>query len=275
VAAKFSDLSDINSHMTIKKGLCIFCGSPFTSDNPRAKEDVFPKWFQKYTRSQKTPVFIHIGDGTPVRSLVFSELFAGQVCHACNSKWMSRLEDRMKPHLIPLIDGQEKRALDWRTCQWIAAWVFKTSLMLHSASTLPQVIPIEHYQTIHQVRAIPRCVVVSIAPINNPEANFWIQSRAWSTNLQVPLSNDEKNLLTREGYRICMRFGHLATRVIYLPLNDLSFMDANDAISLVRPVSRKGVNWNLQNQIEHLKEMDESLFLVDGIQRLRKQPLSF
>jgi hypothetical protein len=51
------------------------------------------------------------------------------VCEQCNNGWMSRLENRVRPHLEPLLTGQP-RVLDAEAQTTISTWAVKTTMVL-------------------------------------------------------------------------------------------------------------------------------------------------
>jgi hypothetical protein len=51
------------------------------------------------------------------------------VCEQCNNGWMSRLENRVRPHLEPLLTGQP-RVLDAEAQTTISTWAVKTAMVL-------------------------------------------------------------------------------------------------------------------------------------------------
>lgn len=104
---------------------CIFCSNPANS-----REHIWADWLKAYVpRTQinhgQERTWIH-EDGRLTRSL---EHRSGDprsrklkiVCASCNNNWMSRIQERAKPILIPLIRG-EPCALDADAQRVISGW---------------------------------------------------------------------------------------------------------------------------------------------------------
>jgi hypothetical protein len=110
---------------------CAFCNA---SDAPLNREHVWPSWIQAVLESRvKVPIKDEstlvsgqrrqrAWDDRPYRLKVRA------VCRGCNGGWMSRLEERAKPLLTPLMQGMP-RALEPSHQEVIATWGFKTAAM--------------------------------------------------------------------------------------------------------------------------------------------------
>jgi hypothetical protein len=120
------------SHKTSTKGsaaprLCIFCQQP----KPMSKEHIWGDWLKTHIPQtmnkhnmqavrinrpgeQNTGnIFLRAGD--PLRSTV------RVVCVDCNNQWLSEIQNRVKPFLIPLIKGQ-RTVLGPEAQLRVAAW---------------------------------------------------------------------------------------------------------------------------------------------------------
>lgn len=111
--------------MSKPRKLCIFCGG-----HSITKEHMWPDWLRNYIprtktqfHSQKAIVFrastqakttTHTGD--PHSSRV------RRVCQSCNNGWMSELQTRAKPILVPLING-ERCTLRRQNQLVLASWI--------------------------------------------------------------------------------------------------------------------------------------------------------
>jgi hypothetical protein len=71
------------------------------------------------------------------RKHAFDSFREGRVCSQCNAGWMSDLENKAKPILLPLI-GQERTifGLSEPACLIAARWAIKTAVILSYASPL-------------------------------------------------------------------------------------------------------------------------------------------
>lgn len=104
--------------------LCIFCNKR----RPKAEEDVISQWLsdELHSTGQVTTEFITQMPGQPrmSRSQTFGNLATlklHRVCHDCNNGWMSNLEKKTAPILIPMIRG-ETHELTIEDQRQIAAW---------------------------------------------------------------------------------------------------------------------------------------------------------
>jgi hypothetical protein len=105
--------------------ICIFCSNPANS-----REHIWANWLKDYVpRTQinydeariwvnadgrKEPSLRHRAGDPRSRSLRI-------VCAACNNGWMSRMQERAKPILVPLIRGED-RTLDAKEQGAVSGW---------------------------------------------------------------------------------------------------------------------------------------------------------
>lgn len=121
---------------------CTFCGER----GPRAREDVIPQWVAAEVGGS-APIRVeqaHAQDGhahrLPTRQMGSVAAFKyPDVCHDCNTGWMSDLEEQAKPILLPMIRGQQT-SLSTDGLGIVAFWSIKTALM---------------FDAFHQPRKIP------------------------------------------------------------------------------------------------------------------------
>ena len=103
---------------------CIFCGKPGLT-----REHVWADWLKKYVRKdmkEHSALFaiVHPTHSEPHRKKRSGDLQSRRlrvVCKDCNTGWMSRLQEKAKPHLLPLIQG-EVTALDVSAQTIISSW---------------------------------------------------------------------------------------------------------------------------------------------------------
>lgn len=103
---------------------CIFCGG-----RPLSKEHVWDNWMKQYIPRDlpTTETYSAIVHQTHKESKAYSQPGDPHsrrlrvVCEPCNSGWMSRLQERAKPLLIPLIKG-DSTTLDLETQHVVSAW---------------------------------------------------------------------------------------------------------------------------------------------------------
>jgi hypothetical protein len=115
---------------------CIFCGR----DDEPSNEDAWPKWLTallKIPDGLTQTTYIATTDGfqrqLPTTDKVPARLTRA-VCLRCNNGWLSRLEDRTRPVLAPLVIG-EPCSLSIANQELLATWAIKTALT--TQQTLP------------------------------------------------------------------------------------------------------------------------------------------
>jgi hypothetical protein len=246
---------------------CLFCGKDL--QGCRSKEHIFPQWLQRHLgiHGQKlySTLYSTSGEIASIREFNFSRLVSGLVCTECNNNWLSGIEVRTKPLLIPLIDGTFDGVLSYEKCHLITEWVYKTALTLNSVLQTGRVVPDEHYSALYKRRAIPAFVIVSAASFDGKDELFWIQNQNWLGRFD---GVQPKELEQRFGktYRIIMRFGKFMTRVHCWPYDDWTLFDYHtDGIRYLWPTNPKGVTWPPSRSIGDLQQLDESLSVINWL----------
>lgn len=112
---------------------CPFCGLP----GKRSKEHVWPSWLSAEMhrlaramhavpgRQYRVRIGTQFGERTAERLDVVSR----QVCKRCNETWMSALENRVKPLILPMLEDFPT-SLSATAQQVIATWAAKMSMTL-------------------------------------------------------------------------------------------------------------------------------------------------
>lgn len=110
--------------------LCLFCSS-----NADSVEDAWPLWLGGLFKGERPmPVQAErYGVSLPSWSTYQPKLPIRCVCKPCNNGWMSRLENRVRPHLEPLLTGP--RVLDADAQTTISIWAVKTAMVLEGKDT--------------------------------------------------------------------------------------------------------------------------------------------
>jgi hypothetical protein len=104
---------------------CIFCGgTPLTHEHMYANwlRNYIPRVLKNYTSMSAVVDPTH---SVPTRRTIGGDPHSKRlyvVCEKCNNKWMSRLQNRAKVYLLPLILGQPT-ALDTKAQEIVAAWI--------------------------------------------------------------------------------------------------------------------------------------------------------
>lgn len=108
---------------------CIFC-----TNEADSKEDMFPRWMLARVKTRQK-LSRRIGDAEPVLT-DDQEVRIPCVCTPCNTGWMSKLETKCKPIMVPLLEDiwhplnrDQQKAL----CEW----AFKTAMVNDSIQEKP------------------------------------------------------------------------------------------------------------------------------------------
>jgi hypothetical protein len=114
-----------------RRGTCAFCGSR----GPLTKEDAWPRWLNKQLppSAPGTALDLSLQGNEVVRAsrrtvTSYNTARVAGFCKACNNGWMSELEMRAAPLLLPMIRGQ-RTSLDPKEQAVVAEWVTKTALV--------------------------------------------------------------------------------------------------------------------------------------------------
>lgn len=143
---------------------CLFCNREFDPAAGREKtgEHVFGDWLRPHFEIPGSP-------GTQVRwnasSTGDQELWSYKtypadrtvkgVCGECNNGWLSNMETRVKPHLLPALRSRKRRRSFGEGAQSIfSAWAYKTALVVGVKGGRAS-IPIRHLHDFHEERKPP------------------------------------------------------------------------------------------------------------------------
>lgn len=130
--------------MKIQRKTCIFCakGKSFKS-----REHVFPRWLLENLNYKNNPQpFFSTEFNTITDNFVdstsnefakfnFDNFLSPYICDDCNKGWMSNLECKIKPLILPLINGEKKlEDLSKVEKRMIARWSVKTTCVIESVN---------------------------------------------------------------------------------------------------------------------------------------------
>jgi hypothetical protein len=115
--------------------ICLFCQQSGLLE----KEHAYPDWVLNLLPGEKVGTSYYVSSKLPnmVRTWVTKEhtgVTVKAVCQTCNQGWMSRLEERAKTVLSPLLLGKGGRDLTGQDAALIVAWALKTSVVFDAAS---------------------------------------------------------------------------------------------------------------------------------------------
>jgi hypothetical protein len=114
---------------------------------------VFPDWILRHFQIGDhviAPQVWNSGEATsPVRRDPLDRFTLGEICVECNTGWMSRLEEKLKPPLLALSNGERHLTdLTHGEQSIVSRWAVKTGLVLHAATYSATVIPRALYSTL-------------------------------------------------------------------------------------------------------------------------------
>jgi hypothetical protein len=189
---------------------CVFCGG-----TPVTAEHVWPAWLrtvlpQPIVAPHRRTVQL---DGVAQPDVTYPQRVFEQrvrlVCAVCNNGWMSELETANKPFLDAALHGRG-RQLHQRGQERLAAWAFKTALMINCTfrehrSGVPQ----SHYDYLYTHRAPPSDVAIWLASYDGEQpAAAFSSGMAISRPGERVDSHDAPNV-----YTITFTLGPLALQV--------------------------------------------------------------
>lgn len=176
---------------------CPFCGS----QEGRTKEHVWPQWLRASPgatqllqdatgkRSPNLRAFIvrdengtyqSSSEALPQLAELLPEVSVG-VCKACNTGWMSQLENETRSLLLPSLVGQLPISLSLEDQALLAAWATKT-FMTYSLTLGQQSNPFSgrDYREMREGRALPASTHVWLFSACSRWAQVGIQVKTWA-----------------------------------------------------------------------------------------------
>lgn len=166
-----SDSGGLTLLAAARRAGCAFCGS-----RPLTREHVWPDWLRKLiapdavTHRRTTEVEFSVVEDREYPSRPFN-VTVRAVCAECNSGWMSRLEERAKPLLLPGLHGRGKQ-LAAGGQETLATWAFKTALVFGKTLRDRPAMPDEHYRHLFEHQRPPEQCVIWMGAYGGPRAGF-------------------------------------------------------------------------------------------------------
>src|ERR1700686_3311512 len=236
--------------------LCLFCSKP---SKTRSKEHILPQWLWPYVGMTKVSLIRSVHKGrvgsTSSQPFVIKELgnkaigtfLEGRVCKQCNNGWMSRLETKVKPLLLFLLDNAtlvDELPIEDR--KMLALWAVKTSLLAISPSVASRNVPAEHFNAIKQGIISPGISVFAGYHFMVNKRFSYEAGRHW--DVAAPAHTPEKlkaeirHLVLQHSYKVCLQLRSLLLVVAFSPPAQLilSFDDATHQLIWTEgPTSRR------------------------------------
>jgi hypothetical protein len=237
--------------------LCIFCSKQSKS---RSREHVIPKWLWPLVGITKlSPIrSVHKGrigpSGSPpfvIKDLadkVIGGFVEGRVCTQCNTGWMSKLENAVKPFLTTILD------IPTLVDEWpiedrgvLARWVVKTALMAISTSVVSQNVPDEHFNAIKRGIILPG-ISVFVGYHALVEKGFSYEAgRHWG-DVEMPAETPDKlkdeisGALNQHSYKVCLQLRSLLLMAAFSPTPQLVLSSDDATHQLIwteRPITQR------------------------------------
>lgn len=113
---------------------CLFCDK-----EAHSLEDAWPRWITDQFRRPEPAEVEAERNGVPLKPwrVRQPELTVRRVCRTCNNGWMSKLEERAKVVMQPMLSGQYV-LLDQAAQALLAVWSVKTAMVLEALAPAEQ-----------------------------------------------------------------------------------------------------------------------------------------
>lgn len=138
-------------------GTCVLCGNRRKLTN----EDVIPQWLMRHAFPHPKKITSTRGSSREEYAANLRVGRTGQrvkvtaLCEVCNNRWLSRVENRVKPKLLAWMSGLHG-PMAVPDQQLVAFWATKTALMAQLAyAPSRRVIPQRFYRELHAARDHP------------------------------------------------------------------------------------------------------------------------
>jgi len=226
---------------------CPFCGSA----ERVTEEHVWPKWVTRVLRDVSTEPF-KITTGGRTRSAQMLNVTA-PICRECNTRWLSTLENDVRPILAPMIVGQPQRLMAAEQ-EKLAAWAAKTALMIDLAHRGQSIIPEGFYRDLRLRRsALPSHTVI----ISNYGGNWaaWAQGQTLRADPSDDSSRPVGFVITFTVFRVVFQvMGHFTAGS--MEVNEGRWQYA-PCIERIWPIWKMPVQWPKSHYGLYDKSLEE------------------
>lgn len=190
---------------------------PFCREHGSSEEDVFALWITEAVGG--VGVFNFRGSHSRSKSGIRRfGVTTRAVCRPCNTGWLSRLEDTVKPLLTPVIQGKPHV---WQTGNEqlaVGTWIFKTALTLSRSSLKMAEVPEEHFRYLWFHRRPPDSVRVSLGHYLPNSADDLMVGRSHSATIPAAeLEAAGADCRGRNAYRYTFSIGNAIFQVYGYP----------------------------------------------------------
>lgn len=151
------------------RGRCIFCGKQ-PPEIEMSQEHIFADWLRDYIprqltdhRTQRTLVDLEKEEVSERRRT--GDPHARRVrcvCKTCNNGWMGRLQENVRPFLVPMLTGKSIR-LHKRAQTILAAWIAMTTMVAEYVDRELVSVPQSDRDWLYQHKTAPKCWRIWVA----------------------------------------------------------------------------------------------------------------
>jgi hypothetical protein len=238
---------------------CFFCGP---TDAILTEEHIWPQWVSRLLQGRHgADHFRNLLSGpnstTRNRASHIIDVTSSDVCLDCNTKWLSGIENAIKPLITPMITGDEAITLSADNQSAIAAWAYKMAMLLEVPAVGnrdPYFTPAERLQFRQTSLSHPYVKVFLARYAFGQHPGFAMDQRHTFT---------ERSTGTVRLLKIAtMTVGHLAMQLMavrsiasaeLVPASEMEFEflgKAKRAVLQIWPTNRLGVSWPPEVTIE-------------------------
>jgi hypothetical protein len=244
------------------KRTCVFCGQGVVSN-----EHVWPKWIREEVALRYGNVkWDALRDGK-VRSTPVLDAQVKRVCETCNNGWMSDLEGRAKPVLVPMMFGALPQiSLSPEDQGVVALWAYKTVLMADFFGARRTLDP-HVYTAFFRERCPPRRSWVLMAAYAGSAKR--LRSYSTTTTVTREMQHNAVGVLERNPIELPAVIGtlvvfHLVLQVVIYSGKDLPLRVANGHAweQMIWPVDPAPVTWP-----PNMDTLDEAALITLAMRR--------
>lgn len=207
---------------------CIFCGCALGTKN-RAREDVIPAWLQRELNIFAEPLalthysWLESGPDMPpalspvsTRQMTVGGFLNGKTCHGCNSRWMSRLEMRVRRPLTALIRGSASPMdFDEQDLLELARWVLKTAYAYNHCANYSYRMPRAHGKWLTERKHnLPPRVMILYGKAKECVPYSVCHSPSWHLIVDNATVDSARSEI-RKSYKVGMQFGNAMFAAIW------------------------------------------------------------
>lgn len=228
----------MRAHATARDAVtmqCLFCPSDADSG-----EDLFPKWLNRAfpNPTQEFHVVTKRIDGVETfgRSRQAAFIKIDCVCRNCNNTWMSRIEKRLKPLILPLIHGHTK-LLSQADQLDLATWATLKTMVYERESGYPAVTTADDHAIMKREERPPAHARVYLAGHNGIDNGLMFAvHRSTIEGLRSSTSTDTEMMAVTT-----LVLGHLVLQTVVCPTTSFegwaeSGIASKNAMSIVPPI---------------------------------------